>query len=46
MVFGDDKKQISFIDELKIIRELVDDIQKTTPSFKLRLIITGLKVLG
>jgi len=46
MVFGDDKQKISYLDELKIIKEIVDDIQKTAPLFKLRLIITGLKVLG
>jgi len=26
MVFDDDKKQIPFIEELKILREIVDDL--------------------
>jgi len=46
MVFGDDRKPLNYVEELKIIREIVDEIQKNTPYFKLRLIATALKNLG
>jgi adenosine deaminase CECR1 len=46
MLFDDDKKPLPFIEELKIIRAIVDDLQKTTPVFDFRLILTGLKIVG
>lgn len=48
MLFRDDKKQVDFIDELRIIRGVVDDL-KSAPGcehFELRLILTGLKIVG
>lgn len=35
-----------FIEELKIIREIVDELQTITPHFDFRLVITGLKIVG
>ena len=46
MLFGDDKKQVDFIEELRIIRAIVDELKETTPHFELRLILTGLKIVG
>jgi len=46
MLFDDDKKQVDFVTELKIIREIVDELQVDTPHFDFRLIITGLKIVG
>lgn len=46
MLFGDDKKQVDFIEELRIIRGIVDELKETTPHFELRLILTGLKIVG
>ena len=46
MLFDDDKKPIPFLEELKIIREIIDDLQKDTPHFDFRLILTGLKIVG
>ena len=48
MLFRDDKKQVDFIDELRIIRSVVDEL-KSVPGcehFELRLILTGLKIVG
>lgn len=46
MLFDENKTPIPFIEELKIIREIIDDLQKTTPHFDFRLCITGLKIVG
>ena len=46
MVYDDNKNPIPFIEELKILRSIVDDLQKTTPHFDFRLIFTGLKAAG
>ena len=46
MLFDEDKKPIPFIEELKIIRGIIDDLQRKTPHFDFRLILTGLKILG
>ena len=46
MLFDDNKDPVPFIEELKIIREIIDELQKTTPHFDFRLIITGLKIVG
>ena len=45
MLFDDDKKPVPFIEELKIIREIVYNLQKTTPHFDFKLILTGLKII-
>ena len=46
MLFGDDKKAISLLEELRIIRAVIDDLQKTTPHFEFKLVLTGLKIVG
>ena len=46
MLFDDDKKPVPFIDELRYIREIVDDLQKKTPHFEFKLVLTGLKIVG
>lgn len=46
MLFDDDKKPIDFVTELKIIREIIDGLQKDYPYFDFRLILTGLKIVG
>ena len=46
MLFGDDKQKIPFKEELKIIRGIIDEIQKTTPHFEFKLVLTGLKIVG
>lgn len=33
MLFDEEKKQIPFIEELKIIREIVDELQEECPYF-------------
>ena len=45
-LFGDDKEAVDFITELRIIRSIVDELKKTTPHFEVRLILSGLKILG
>ena len=46
MLFGDNKEPVPFMEELKIIREVVDEIQKETPNFHFKLILTSVKLLG
>lgn len=46
MLFDDDKQNVSLIDELKIIRGVIDELQKATPYFEFKLILTGLKIVG
>jgi hypothetical protein len=46
MLFGDDKKYVPFIEELRIIRAVIDELQVKTPHFEFRLILTGLKIVG
>ena len=46
MVYDDEKKPIPFLEELQLLRSIVDDLQKTTPHFDFRLIFTGLKQVG
>lgn len=46
MLFDDNKDPVPFIQELRIIREIVDELQKITPHFDFRLVITGLKIIG
>ena len=45
-LFDDKKVSLSFLDELRIIREIVDELQVETPHFDFRLILTGLKLVG
>lgn len=45
-MFDDDKKLMPFIEELRAIREVVDELKEKTPHFELRLILTGLKIVG
>lgn len=37
---------MSFTEELKIIRRVIDKLQKETPHFEFRMILTGLKIVG
>jgi adenosine deaminase CECR1 len=46
MLFDDDKNQVSFLEELRIIKGIVDEIKETTPHFQFKLILTGLKIVG
>ena len=46
MLFDDDKNPVPLLEELRIIREIVDGLQKETPYFEFRLILTGLKIMG
>lgn len=48
MLFDDDKKPLSFKDELTIIREIIDELQNQNPQqpFYFKLILTGLKIVG
>jgi len=46
MLFDDDRKPISLHEELDIIHEQVKHIQLDYPHFELKLIITGLKIVG
>jgi len=46
MLFDEKKERISFREELEIIREVVDELKAKAPTFELRLILTGLKILG
>jgi hypothetical protein len=46
MLFDEDKKAVSFMEELKIIRAIIDELQKATPHFEFKLILTGLKIVG
>lgn len=46
ILFDDNKQAISFAEELKIISDIVDEMKKQVPYFELKLIITGLKIVG
>jgi len=46
MIFDDDKNQVPFMEELRIIRDIIDELQAVTPHFKFKLILTGLKIVG
>ena len=45
-LFDDNKRKLDFLQELKVFREIVDDIRKDTPHFEFKLILTGLKIVG
>ena len=46
MLFDDDKTQVPFMEELKIIREIIDELQAITPYFQFKMVLTGLKIVG
>ena len=46
MIFDENKKMVSFHRELEVIREIVDELKQKAPQFELRLILTGLKIIG
>ena len=48
MLFDDDKKPLTFKEELKIIREVIDELQNANSHqpFYFKLILTGLKIVG
>jgi len=45
-LFDENRKGIDVIEELSIIQEVVDHLKKDHPNFHLKLIITGLKIVG
>jgi hypothetical protein len=45
-IFDDDRKPISVKEELHIIQEAVNHFKQDIPYFELKLIITGLKIVG
>lgn len=46
MIFDENRQQMPFIEELRIIRGIVDELKKTTPHFEFKMILTGLKIVG
>lgn len=46
MLFDEDKTPLPFIEELRALREVVDELKEKTPHFEFRLILTGLKIVG
>jgi len=46
MLFDDQRKSMGVLDELALIQEVLDEVKKETPYFELRLILTGLKMVG
>lgn len=46
MLFDDDKKPVPFIEELRYIADIVDELRKKTPYFEFKLVLTGLKIVG
>ena len=46
MLFDDDRKGIALEEELKIIEDSVKHVKLLYPHFQLKLIITGLKIVG
>jgi hypothetical protein len=46
MLFDDDRNPIGLEGELKIIDDILTHTRKDYPGFELRLIITGLKIVG
>lgn len=46
MLFDEDRNQVPFIEELKTIREIVDELKEKTPHFQFKLILTGIKLIG
>jgi len=46
MLFDDQRKPMSILDELKIIQEVIDETKQTIPYFELMIVITGLKIVG
>lgn len=45
MLFDDDRKPMSLLQELTIIDECVQEAKKTVPHFEMQLVITGLKIV-
>lgn len=46
MLFDDSRKEMSLLEELKIIQEVIDETKKEVPHFELMLVLTGLKIVG
>jgi len=46
MLFDDNKTPVPLLEELRIIRGVIDDLQKKTPHFEFKLVLTGLKIVG
>lgn len=46
MLYDEDRKPLSFEFELNLIQEVLDEVKKDVPYFDLKLVITGLKLIG
>jgi hypothetical protein len=46
MIFDEHRQQLPFIEEMRIIRSIVDELKQITPHFDFKLILTGLKIVG
>jgi hypothetical protein len=46
MIFDENRQQLPFIEEMRIIRSIVDELKQITPHFDFKLILTGLKIVG
>lgn len=46
MLFNDDKEKVPLMEELRIIRGVIDELKKNTPHFEFKLVLTGLKIIG
>jgi len=46
LLFDEERQPLGLARELEIIDEVVKEIKKDIPYFELRLVITGLKIVG
>jgi adenosine deaminase CECR1 len=46
MIYNDEMHLLPFIDEMRMILEITEEIQTRYPNFRARIILTGLKLLG
>jgi hypothetical protein len=46
MLFNENRKPLPFVEELRIIRGIVDELKVKHPKFEFKLILTSLKMLG
>lgn len=46
MLFDEQMNKVPLLEELRIIRGVIDELQKDTPHFEFKLILTGLKIVG
>jgi hypothetical protein len=46
MLFDDDRKSVTLEEEIQIIEGVLKQVKLSYPHFKLRLIISGMKIVG